>query len=293
MNGADLKKSPPPVRGMLVGYPKAGKTPALAALLNAGWKVRLLNFEGNNWKSLVEWCDERALANLDVLTFADPMHMGERWMEPLGDPKAFNESVRAMVEWKGLDAKGKPYTLGKPSEWGPDTVVALDGMTSQGEAIYNRAMKALNRTPGNFQIQDWQFVVSDQMKSLKYMGNPARRYHFLVLAHLQMVGPQEVNPNDKEETNKEIKRNIAELITPRIYPKAATRNMSTFIAKEFPMIVKVKAEGSKRVILTEEGENIDLAVPFKGAKRSYSLTTGLAELFEGWGWKAPGFGKGR
>lgn len=102
MKGSIAKKRMP-VRGMILGYPKGGKTGSLAALLNVGYKVRLLNFEGMNYKSVVEFTEDRALDNLDILNFSDRSHMGQKWMEPLGDPKAFNEALRAMQEWKTVD----------------------------------------------------------------------------------------------------------------------------------------------------------------------------------------------
>jgi len=290
MNGADALANDP-VRGLIVGFPGGGKTGCVSALLNVGYKVRLLNFEGLNYRSLIKFSKPEALPNLDILSFNDQMHMGQKFMEPLGTPTAFTQMLNAMKEWKGKDAKGKEYSLGKPREWGPDTVVVLDGMTGLGEACFRRMMNAQGRVPGTVQQRDWGFAVQDQVEALRLMGLPQNQYHFLVLAHLQMVTPDDIKKDDDEFT-KDLKREIGSLISSKMFPKAITRPLSMQIAKEFPMVVQAKQTivngKAARWLYTAAGEEVDLKVPFEGAETRYPIETGLAQIFEGYGLTAPG-----
>lgn len=292
-NGADLLANDP-VRGLIVGFPGGGKTGCISALLNAGYKVRMLNYEGLNYRSLVQFTDARGLKNLDIITLSDPYTQGEKFLEPLGDPKAFNKGLLAMKDWKTTDAKGNKYSLGASKDWGPDTVVVLDGMTSQGEAAYRRMVKALNRTPGTVQIRDWGFVVNDQIEMLRIMGSAEKKYHFICLGHLQLLTPDDIKKDDDDFT-KELKKEIGSLISSKMFPKAVTKPLSMQIAKEFPMVIQAKQEitngKSARWLYTSQGEEVDLKVPVKGIEKKYPIETGLATIFELYGHKAPGFKK--
>src|SRR5882672_5670063 len=122
-SGASLKGRNP-YRGFHIGFPGSGKTGAIAALLNVGYKVRVLDFEGN-YQPLVGFADERALANLDVVTLQDRMRNGDKIIEVMGIPEAFNNAMRMLQEWKYVDDDGKEVNLGKSAEWGNDTVLVV------------------------------------------------------------------------------------------------------------------------------------------------------------------------
>lgn len=159
-------------------------------------------------------------------------------------------------------------------------------MTRQGEAAYARMMKTLNRTPGTVQIRDWGFVVNDQLEMLRLMGSPDCQYHFLVLAHMQIISPESI-VKDEEETNKQIKREIGEILASKLFPKAVTKPLSMHVAKEFPLVIQAKQEiiGNRTVrrLYTQGGQEVDLGMPVRNAKPYYPLETGLAEIFSAWG----------
>ena len=69
-NAQFLKDEAVSLRIMIGGWPKGGKTGAIAALLNAGYKVRVLDFEGNI-DPLLQYTKPEFLKNLDIATFQD------------------------------------------------------------------------------------------------------------------------------------------------------------------------------------------------------------------------------
>lgn len=296
-SAADLKDSA--VRMLLAGYPSSGKTGAIAALLNVGYKVRMIDFEGN-YEPLINFTDERALANLDIVTVQDKFRIS-----PEGDlivdgiPTAFNDGIKLMQEWTYKDATGEKVSLGASKDWGRDTVVVVDGLTSLGEAALRRAMKMMNKTPKNMTSAVWGFAVADALNFIKAINRRTNNFHVIFLAHLSMIGPNDyINQNDDKDENAAIKAEKMEavsdgLIPVRLYPKGVTKNQSTTIHKEFPIMLRaeqVSKQGKTvRVLKTIEGPAIDLKFPAKDTPKEVPLETGLATLFEKLGAKAPGF----
>src|ERR1700733_9823756 len=144
-NAATLLRNPAlPI--LVVGYPGTAKTGSLASLLNAGYKLRMIDFDGNA-DPLLQYADTAMLKNLDIAYFEDRMRSGQSFIEPVGIPTAFANALRQLDDWKTQDAEGKEVSLGSSSDWGPDTIVVLDSLTKMGDAAFRRAMKLLNKTP--------------------------------------------------------------------------------------------------------------------------------------------------
>lgn len=295
-NGAKIQNAP--VRMLIVGYPGGGKTGAVASLLNAGYKVRLVDFEGN-YQPLLAFTDPDKLANLDIVTFQDKLMMGPSGPEPEGIPQAFNNAMKMLKHWK-YDDDGTEVDLGKSAEWGPDTVVVVDSMTALGEVSMRRARKMMNKNLTNTTAAVWGMAVEDQMAFIKTLNADKNRYHVVVLAHLQMIGPETpMTTNSESQDIKDLKEQMAiekaELIPTRLYPRAVTKNLSTVIHKEFSSMIiaerKVKP-GNKieRVLRTISGEELDTKMPARNVEAAYPLDTGLATIFAKLGAKAPSGG---
>jgi len=297
LNAADLLSDPRIVM-MIVGWPGSGKTGAIASLLDAGYKVRLLDFEGN-YHSLLKFADPSKLENLDIVTMQDTLRGDEqRAIEPDGIPEAFNGALKLLQnEWKYKNADGTETNLGKSKDWGPDTVLVIDSLTAMGEAAFRRARKMMNKTSANTTAAVWGAAVDDQIAFIQALKHNRRKHHVIFLAHLQMVGPDvPLFTKDDEQTGmKDIKAQIAEeraeLMKTRLYPRAVTRNASQVIAKEFPTMLlaerKVKKGAPVRVLRTSTGEELDLKFPARDPEIEYPIETGLADIFKKLGAKAP------
>lgn len=272
-----------PVRMLLVGYPGAGKTGAIASLVNAGFKVRLLDFEGN-FQPLLEYADEDKLPNVDILTFQDSMRMGQKMIEPAGIPTAFNDALKAMQHWKYVE-DGKETDLGKSSEWGPDTVVVVDSLTAMGEASLRRSTAMMNKTPANMTQAVWGAAVADQVNFIKLLTKQKNNFHLIVLGHLQMISAGDFINTGDEDAVKDAKLEAIgnSLIPTKLFPKAVTKNLSQTIHKEFSSMIlaerKLKLGATKRVLRTNTGMEVDTKMPAKNASGEYPLETGLATIF--------------
>lgn len=295
-SGAALKGRTP-YRGFHIGFPGSGKTGGIAALLNVGYKVRVLDFTGN-FQPLVGFADDRALANLDIVTVQDRLRNGEKYVETMGIPEAFNNALRMMQEWKYKDDDGNEVNLGKPlTDWGSDTVLVVDELTTLGMASKNRAMKMNNKTPNNMTSAVWGHAVADVTNFIEILKADRNRFHLIVNTHKQILGPGDFiqQGDDAEVKAKKLEMISDGMIPPRVYPVGVTKPSSQTIHGLLPIMLefeKVKQLGRDvRVINTVSGPEIDVKIPGKGLKKSYPLETGLAEIFEALGYVAPGFAK--
>lgn len=292
-NAADLIGKEP-VHALIVGYPGGGKTGAVAALLNAGFKVRMIDFE-KNYTPLLQFTDRDKLQNLDIVTFQDKLADNQgKFIEAEGLPTAFNGAIKMLKHWKYDNPDGTTTDLGRPSEWGTDTVLLTDSLTAMGEAANRRALKMLNRTIMNKNFTVWGVAAEDQINLIKLIHKNMPHAHHVMLAHLQMIGPDTINKEDEEKfggTNADIKEAMAEILPTRLYPKAITKNLSTIIHKEFSTMIKaeqITRNGRTIRVLTTTGDDaLDLKVPAKNVKSDYPIDTGLAEIFKLLGATAP------
>lgn len=296
-SGAALKGSTP-YRGFHIGYPGSGKTGALASLLNVGYKIRVLSYEGN-FEPLVGFADDRALANLDVLTFQDKLKNGDKFMEPIGIPEAFNNGLKSLIDWKTTDEAGNEISLGKSSEWGLDTIVVVDSLTSLSAAAKRRAIKMSNKNPLTMTSAVWGLIVADVLNQIEIMKNDKNKFHLIINSHKQILGPSDfLNQNDDKEENAAVKEAKLEMIKdgmipPRIYPVGPTKPQSQTIHGMLPTMLEfekaTQAGKDMRIIKTVGGVEIDVKIPAKNLKKTYPIETGLAEIFAAMGYKAPGF----
>lgn len=285
-----------PYRGFHIGLPGSAKTGALAALLNVGYKVRVLDFEGN-FQPLLAYTDPRALGNLDVITFQDKLRNGDKYVEPLGIPEAFNKANQMLLEWKYTEEDGTEVNLGKSKDWGMDTIVVIDSGSSLAAAIMRRAMKMNNKTKSSMTSAVWGHARADFEDFIGLLKADDKKYHLIINMHQQMLGPQDFLAQGDADVVREKKlESIAQdLIPTRWYPVSMTKPQAQTVHGLLPIMLhfeKINKQGKEvRIIDTVGGIDIDVKIPGKGLLRQYPIETGMADIFAAMGYKAPGFGK--
>lgn len=282
----------PPARILLSGFPSAGKTGSLAVLANAGYKLRLLDFDGN-WEILKHHVN--ASADCDIVSFEDPVRMGARTMGADGVPTAFFDADRILDRWRyKAGADNSWVDLGASKEWGPDHIVCLDNLTGLTQACWYRAQVLTNTRADGDMRRVYQLAADEQLAFIRRLTNANNRYHFICITHLKLIGPQEAARNDEEAT-KEFKRFAAEAIPTRLYPTAVGRQLAFNIAGEFPTHIRAVVEdvGGKirRALQYTPTTEVDLKLPI-GPDALTSLgrldaATGLLKIFEALGHKPP------
>jgi hypothetical protein len=279
-SAAKLKQSSP-VRMLLMGYPGAGKTGSLVSLINAGFKLRVLDFDGN-FRPITLFSDEKRLENVDILPLYDRRKLGAEVIEPAGTPTAYASACKALMKWTYKDGD-VDVDLGASREWGPDTVVVIDSLTSMGEACMARALHMANRTSRSTRDADWGVAIAFQRNFLQLLLDPSNRFHVICLAHLKLIGPKETRKGDDDTTIK-IKEQLADEIPVRLYPSALGRGFPTEVAGLFDtaLLVERKIVGgkSKRVITTNVGREIDVKIPSLKLDKELPIEDGLIQIFK-------------
>lgn len=287
-NAANMLTSMP-VRMLVLGYPGAGKTGSLASLVDAGFKIRLIDFDGNP-ESMLQFSKPEMLKNVDILSFEDPLTDNNNYIGVKGGPKALAQSFKALDRWKYIGEDGVEVDLGSSSEWGPDTIVVIDGLTGLGKAAFRRAQFIQNKTPANTTQAVWGMAIQDQENFIERLTSSRNRHHVIVISHLKMVGPKEIAQTDNE-TNKELKERIADLVPTRLWPSALGQGLPQSIAGHFPVTVLIgsqtKGTSVKRTFTVQPKVEMDLKFPGAKIPEDLSVEKGMINLFRALGAQPP------
>lgn len=272
-----------PIRGLLIGYPGHAKTGALASLVNAGYKLRMLDYDGNS-QSVLTYTDPDKRKNIDIVYLEDKMRNGERFIETTGIPTAFKRGLDLMDQWKYTEEDGTVVDLGKSKDWGCDTIVALDTMTSMGLASFRRQQSLMNKTPLNTTEQVWGIAMAQEEAFIEQLTSEKNNFHVLVLAHLKIIGPKDERKEDSDLT-KNLKQRTASLIETRLFPTALGKALPPVIGGHFPAIILSEPhyEGGKfkdYLLHTKPRPELDLKLPTTNKNLDkLSIKDGLAKIF--------------
>lgn len=277
-------------RALIVGYPGSAKTGALACLANAGFKLRILDFDGN-YEPLLQYCTPEGLANIDLYSAEDKLKEGARYAAPDGEPKAFVSAWRMLDRWKYIGQDGKEVDLGASKTWGSDTIVVVDSLTSMGQAALRRAMFLKGKTPENNTDSTWGFAMAEQEALVEALTSTTNRHHVIVLAHLKMIGPRDLRKGDDDLTQ-QLKKEAAALVPTRLFPSALGHALPPMIGGHFPILIEAALEGLpggrvRRVLKTVPRPELDLKVPSPKVAASYDVGDGMLKIFEALGYFPP------
>lgn len=283
MANASLLFASLPVRLLLVGFPGSGKTGSLASLVNAGFKMRMIDFDGN-YEPLIQHILPARLGNLDIVHLSDDYFISKGPVENVGIPRAFSNAFSLMDEWKYKDADGTEVNLGKSKNWGPDTIVVLDGLTGLNDAAMNRSRKMQNKTLMDTADRTYNLAMAEELAFIKKFTSNYNGFHSITLSHLKMVGPKDVRKGDTDIA-KDIKEQVNALIETKYYPNVLGWGMPQQIGGEWPAILlaEKKTIGNKvhRYIKDVSGAELDLKFPAMAAlPDKLSIETGMLEVFK-------------
>lgn len=260
------------VKGLIVGVPGSGKTGGLVSLVKAGYKVRVYDFD-NLLASLVQLvlnqCPELA-DNVHYQIFTDkfagvdnPMIMVNKAMKVVPfikeNPTAFRRALDQLNHWR-VRANGEVVEdLGKPSEWGRESVLVLDSLTTCSNAAF-RYVQGMNpdaREPQSYYHAAQQMILN----LINLLTSASFNTNVLVLAHIYY---------ERDDEGHILKG----------WPRTIGGALNDQIAGYFNCALQVERRGDKRFLRTSANGLIDLKNPmaFK-VPAEYPLETGYADFF--------------
>ena len=245
---------------LIMGDPGSGKTGALASLVCAGYKLRIADFD-NGLEVLKQFvlkdCPSK-IGNVEYRTFRDKRKATSLGPTLDGSPRAFIDFIKMLDHWRYDD-----LDLGKPAEWGPDTIFVVDSLTMLSDSCFDwRVPLTPKGKSGDYDKRATYFDSQNAIEEiLKITTSEWFRTNLIVLAHVKYM----------EQTD-----------GLKGYPITVGSALSPQVPMYFNTVALCKTQpGGKRTIQTVATSMIDLKnpKPFEMAP-SYPIETGLADFFK-------------
>lgn len=251
---------------LIEGDSGTGKSGGLASLVQAGYKLRILDWDNGlePLKNFVRKNCPELIGNVEYRTLRDKRKATVGGSIIDGKPRAFIDGIQMLNRWKYKDDNGNEIDYGVPAEWGPDVIFVNDSLTFMGDAAFDWREPLVAKGAGG--AFDRRAIYFDAQNAIE---------EFLALV-----------TGDNFETNVIITSHIKYMTRPdgkqKGYPTSVGSALSPEIPRYFNSVMQTvsKANG-KRFINTEADALIDLknSKPFD-MKAEYPIETGLAEIFK-------------
>jgi hypothetical protein len=267
MASLDTHTSSSSVRTLCIGDNGSGKTGALVSLAEAGYNLRILDFDRGT-EVLAQLCSPSARKRVDVETFVNDYEMvlagssGKR-MVPKKPVTAFINAMNCLASWPGL---------GSPTSWGPETVLVVDTLTRLGNVCMEHTMdlkgkfRSLDSKDWHPSQPDWGDAMKLQENVLAMLQSDDLKCHVIVNAHVVFLTP------DGELSDKG-------------FPSALGNKLPPKIGGYFNSTLHFSHQGvganKRRGFYTKSTGLISTKTPAPGkVKDFYPIESGLAEYFK-------------
>lgn len=232
----------------------AGKTGALASLVDAGLNVRVLDFDNglSVLKGFVK--DKPKLANVHFVNgLQDEIKLSGGRMGITKAP-AFQRAMDA------LDKGGKDFwgaDIPPVKQWTPRDVLVVDSLSMAGRASLQMVLYANAKGMSAPEIQHYGLAMENIEKWIQMMTSSSIGCHVIINTHQTTIEG-----------------------SAKLYPEALGSKLSPKIGRYFDNVVAINASGGKRVFKTTKDGMLPLktAVPLK---EDYPIDTGWKDIFEG------------
>ena len=253
------------VKLLLLGDAKSGKTGSLVSLVEAGYKLRILDFD-NLLDILAKLISEQCPDKLDNVEFRSLRDVSKMTSSGpvIQKATAFIEGTKMLDRWKYKDDSGDEIDLGIPSDWGPDCILVIDSLSRLCDAAYDWCMSVIpGAGTGKFDGRAVYGNAQDAVEStLALLTSDSFATNLIVIAHGQYMEQGDG--------------------TTKIFPQGVGQKLSPKIPQYFPNYVRYTNKGGKRTIQLSSDAMIDLANTNPNAfdEKSLPIETGLAMFFE-------------
>jgi hypothetical protein len=242
------------VKLLLCGDSGSGKSGALASLVAAGYRLRILDMDNglDSLKTFVMKNCPHLADNVEFRTLRDDYKITASGPQ-VSKPHAFVDALKMLDNWKYDD-----IDLGRPSDWGPDVICVLDSLSFFSDAAFDWA-KGLN--PGAKDPRQWFYQAQQGVESaLALLTSGSFKTNVIVSAHIRY------STGDDGLT--------------KAYPNAVGSALGPTIPRYFNHWAQCVSKAGKRSIQTAATNMLDLknTKPFE-MKSTYDISTGLADFF--------------
>ena len=284
-------------RLLMLGSPKSGKSGSLAAVANAGWTIRYLDFDGNA-DPLLAYTAPQHRGNIQIVSCLDDLSM-QKSLDDRGGVKDITFGLSAAKPpraWRTmLDAMDKwPVDGSNPREWDPrKNLFVLDSLTTAGQARMRSIRFTNGRRFGERNFRDYM-LSQDEIESFLVALKVHIPCPVAVLAHIQTIGPDldvELEDNIPKELRGRLQARLLEeklkeaektpwTVGPVSIGKAQVKTLASHFSGT--VLVETRPSSDSRVIICKPRDGLNLGVPFPGVGRELPQETGMKTILEAW-----------
>lgn len=262
------------IKMLLIGASGSGKTGALAALAEAGYNLRILDFD-SGLDILAEALEDKpeALARVKYETCTDELQTMQGKVIPKGVPKGLAKATSLLTNWSTKN--GASEDLGKPCDWGHDTILVLDSMTHMGHCAIRRTQALNGRSGERMHLDEWGTAQTMCEGVLSLLYSEEFKCNVIVTAHVKYIGGEK--GDEGEPDNPQPMEGL---------PNAPGRALSPNIPSYFNTMLLCQRDGTgrlaKRNIYTIPEGLINVKQPLihSNLPPKLPIETGLATFFE-------------
>lgn len=242
-------------KGLMVGETGTGKTGALAALLDAGYKIRVLDFDAG-LDPLIGYAKKRdRLANLDYETLRDEFKVSGSYLAVKKAP-SFQRALALLGGWGDY---------GPVQTWGSDCILVIDTLGAMSTSAFNMVLRANGVTNpsgqrGGPEQSHYGAAMESIERALDWLTNPLLvPCHVIVNAHWTY-----------QDADNGLLKAYPETVGNKLSPKVGRKfnNLFSFSISAGARSIKVRKDG---MIACKSSK------PLK--KEQYPIEAGLAEIF--------------
>lgn len=242
------------VKLLLTGDSGSGKSGALASLVAAGYRLRVLDMDNglDPLKTFVMKECPQSVGNVEFRTLRDNVSTTAAGPKVV-KPKAFVDAMKMLDHWRYDD-----IDLGSPSTWGPDCICVLDSLSFFSDAAFDWA-QSLN--PSAKDPRQWFYSAQQAVESaLALLTSASFATNVIVSAHVRYTTGDDGRSKG--------------------YPNAIGSALGPTIPRYFNHWAQCENKAGKRTIQTAATSMFDLknTKPFT-MEKSYDLSDGLAKFF--------------
>lgn len=253
------------IKMMIPGDSGSGKSGALASLVDAGYKLKILDFEAGLDPLVGHIKDRSKLGNVQYHTLKDEFKIVGTNLAVKTAP-AFQRAMQLLQDW---DGEGPPPQWKDPEQ----TVLVIDTIGSMARAGFNMVLKANNVLApmgqrGGPETAHWGAAMDNIDRLLDNITSPALvPCHLIVMAHIAY----------QEREGEGAVKAFPELFTKSQNPKAGRR---------FNNLISLSMTGGERSFKTKR-DGLMTCKTSRPIQDKYKIETGLADIFRDLLAKAP------
>ena len=247
------------VKLLAFGESKTGKTGSLVSLVEAGFKLFILDFDnllGILRRQVIAHCPDK-ISNAHFISLMDKFKVGMKGTDYGGKPTAYLDSLRLLNQWKDGDED-----FGSPLDWPDDHILVIDSLSRWCDACYNlhdQTTPKTGKSGGDYDGRAAYFSAQDDMeKQIATLTAASFTTNVIIIGHGVYMKLDDG--------------------TTRILPQGIGSKLSPRFPTYFPNVVYYTNKNDQRTIQLESTRMVNLAND-AALKGDFPIETGLATIF--------------